>query len=170
VNNKAFIDDLELLVRLYGWTGDLSEVMNFLDWCSYALTGKKMHNTEVIESFPDQEKEVFNFKDNSNWSMIDLLPEATGVPVVIMAMSKDCVLDVYGPRIRVAPDKPIFHTDELVSLALDCDYSNPQQLDKELYLQLKEFIMVNFLTLLKYWENKINGAELKLTIVNIGKQ
>lgn len=106
--------------------------------------------------------------DNSKWMMCDLLKSKTHLPFIIFALTKDCVSDDNGPRLRFAiHEGDVVHTStELKSVFFGQTYSktlheiNP--IDK---MKLFEFIDKNRQALLDFCNVKINRADFEERIV-----
>jgi len=46
IDNEVFLKNLVELAKLYGWTGDFSEICTFVKW-SYATLGVSMNDVDL---------------------------------------------------------------------------------------------------------------------------
>jgi len=98
------------------------------------------------------------------YSMANLRPEQTGLPMVIWVSGKS---GKHGPRIKVSKKQGLrFDPEDTITVTVE---EEPKQiggdLSKNKFEKVKEFINKNMIILLKYWNYKIatvdffNGIE-----------
>lgn len=109
--------------------------------------------------------EVFTFTEdapNEDWLMIDLPKYKTGLSHTLFAITYKCIDDMYGPRIRVCEEESaVIDTKKLKSVFyFDQTVKNYNEIDNELFKEIKRFILKNEKILWRFWLGKINGVEL----------
>lgn len=123
----------------------------------------------------NMEEERFRFSTtdgtlNDKWLMFDLPREKTNLPMVSLALTKNCVSDDNGPRIRIAiHDGDIVDTSsELTSFFFGHSYvKGPFDviMTRTRFELIESFIKLNRQVLMDFWNCNINGAQLLDDIV-----